>query len=133
MQYALDTNIIIHLLYGTNTVRNARDNAITQGATLIIPPFVNYEIMRGFLYQSAPKREAVYSKMKDNYAIGEMTTATWEKASSIYASVRRAGFTVGDADILIAAFCLINGCTLVTNNTKDFANIASVNLVDWTK
>ena len=60
MQYALDTNVIIHLLHGTAAVRAARDSAIRQGAKLTIPPFVNYEILRGFFYQSAPKREAVY-------------------------------------------------------------------------
>jgi tRNA(fMet)-specific endonuclease VapC len=114
-------------------VRIARDNAIKQGAKLVIPPFVNYEILRGFYYQSAPKREAVYKKMRDNYAIGEMTTTSWEKAAEIYASMRRAGYTIGDADILIAAYCLVSSCTLVTNNSKDFANVGSLILVDWTK
>ena len=131
MHYALDTNIIIHLLYGTTAVRDARDDALRQGARLIIPPFANYEILRGFLYQSAPKREAVYSKMRDNYAIGEMTTAAWEKAAMIYSATRRAGFTIGDADILIAAFCMVNGYTLVTANTKDFVNINGLKLVNW--
>ena len=56
-----------------------------------------------------------------------------EKAAAVYASLRLAGFTVGDADILIAAFCIVNGCTLVTNNTKDFINIPEVHLADWTK
>ena len=133
MQYALDTNVIIHLLHGTAAVRAARDSAIRQGAKLTIPPFVNYEILRGFFYQSAPKREAVYSKMRDSYAIGEMTTATWEKAAEIYAHTCSAGYTIGDADILIAAYCLVSGCTLVTNNSKDFANVGGLIMVDWTK
>lgn len=133
MQYAMDTNIIIHLLHGTAAVREARDNALKRGAKLIIPPFVNYEIMRGFLYQAAPKREAIYRLMKESYAIGEMTTSTWEKAAAVYATVRHAGFTVGDADILIAAFCLVNGFTLVTNNTRDFNNMVGLKLADWTK
>jgi len=133
MQYALDTNIIIHLLYGTEPVREARDNALKQGIKLIIPPFVNYEILRGFMYQSAPKREAIYDKMRSIYTIGDMTTATWERAASIYANTRRAGYTIGDADILIAAFCLVNDYTLVTNNTKDFENIDGLRLVDWMK
>lgn len=133
MLYALDTNIIIHILHGTEAVRTARDNAIKQDARLIIPPFVNYEILRGFLYQSAPKREAVYNQMRDTYAIGEMTTATWEKAAAIYAATRHAGYTIGDADILIAAYCIVNGCILVTNNSKDFVNVGNLRLVDWTK
>ena len=132
MQYAMDTNIIIHLLYGTNAVCKSRDNALKQGASLIIPPFVNYEITRGFLYQAASKREKIYRKIKYLYAIGEMSTIAWEKAAEIYANLRRSGFTVGDADILIAAFCIVNDCILVTNNTKDFENINNLKLVDWT-
>ena len=133
MQYALDANVIIHLLHGTESVRQARGRAIKQGVKLIIPPFVNYEILRGFLYQSAPKREAVYTKMRDNYAVGEMTTATWEKAAAIYATTRRTGYTIGDADILIAAYCIVNDCILVTGNTKDFENMDGLKIVDWTK
>ena len=133
MQYAMDTNVIIHLLHGTAMVREARDNALRQGAKLIIPPFVNYEITRGFLYQTAPKRESAYRLMKESYVIGEMSTETWEKAAAIYASLRHGGFTVSDADILIAAFCLVNNFTLVTNNTRDFFNIGGLKLMDWTK
>ena len=40
MLYAMDTNVIIHLLHGTATVREARDNALRQGAKLIIPQFI---------------------------------------------------------------------------------------------
>lgn len=131
MQYALDTNTIIHLLHGTEKVRKARDAALKQGVRLIIPPFVNYEILRGFLCHSAPKREAIYSKMRDNYAIGEMTTVIWEKAAQIYSELYAKRFTVKDADIIIAAFCMVNGCTLVTNNTADFKNMNGLQLVDW--
>ena len=62
-----------------------------------------------------------------------MTTATWEKAAEVYAYTRRAGYTIGDADILIAAYCLVSGCTLVTNNSKDFVNVGGLILVDWTE
>jgi len=36
-------------------------------------------------------------------------------------------------DILIGAFCIKNGYTLVTNNTDDFKNMNGIKLVDWTK
>jgi len=39
--------------------------------------------------------------------------------------------TVGDADILIAAFCIVNGYTLVTDNVKHFENIAGLRLMNW--
>jgi len=38
---------------------------------------------------------------------------------------------LADNDIYIAAFCLLNGYTLVTRNTKDFENIAELQQVNW--
>jgi len=40
---------------------------------------------------------------------------------------------VGDADLLIAAFCLVDEYILVTNNTRDFEKFTSLQLLDWTK
>jgi len=38
----------------------------------------------------------------------------------------------GDADLLIAASCLVHGYILVTNNKRDFENIEGLQLEDWT-
>jgi len=35
------------------------------------------------------------------------------------------------ADILIAAFCIINGYTLVTNNEKHFRDIEELDYTNW--
>jgi len=50
MTYALDTNTIVHLLSHTPNVLKQRDLAIDSGAKLIIPPYVNFELKRGFRY-----------------------------------------------------------------------------------
>jgi len=60
-----------------------------------------------------------------------MNLAAWEEAATIYAQTRKAGRPVDDNDILIAAFCIVNGYTLVTNNTKHFTDINSLLIVDW--
>ncbi|MCL1849031.1 MAG: hypothetical protein FWF83_05105 [Clostridiales bacterium] len=60
-----------------------------------------------------------------------MTAEVWETAASIYADLRRNHFAVGDADILIAAFCIENAYTLVTGNTRDFKNINGLQTEDW--
>ncbi|GMO43725.1 MAG: hypothetical protein Pg6C_05520 [Treponemataceae bacterium] len=39
---------------------------------------------------------------------------------------------IEDADIFTAAFCIYNGFTLVTNNTKHFQHISGLNYCDWT-
>ena len=47
MGFAFDTNAIIHLMRGTPSIRVKRENAVAQGERFYIPPFVNYEILRG--------------------------------------------------------------------------------------
>ena len=131
MTYALDTNTIIHLLKHTPSVLKQRNSVLKDGAGLIIPPYVNFELRRGFRYVKATAKEQSYQILCTRYPVGEMRADTWELAATIYADLRQASFTVGDADILIAAFCIIDGYTLVTNNTKDFKNISDLLMVDW--
>jgi len=132
MVYALDTNIIIHLLYGNQTVRTQRDKAWGSGGKVVIPPIVHFEILRGFLYTPAPGKEMSYRLICGECPIDPVTVSIWERAAFIYAQARKKGFTVHDADLLIAAYCLEGGYTLVTNNTADFVNIDGLQLVDWT-
>jgi len=129
--YAIDTNVIIHLLHGTVAVRDRRDEAVRQGNGLIIPPYVHFEMRRGFLYKPAPAKEKAYRSFCSIFSVGEMTDEIWEAAAVIYAELRKNSHTLSDADILIAAFCIVNGCTLVTNNTRHFENVAGLILEDW--
>ena len=49
MDYAFDTNTIIHLMRGTQSVKENREKAKMNGSRFIIPPFVNYEVKRGLM------------------------------------------------------------------------------------
>ena len=80
---------------------------------------------------NAAAKERIYQRLCDCCKIGEMRREIWVRAAGLYVDLRRSGFTVGDADILIAAFCLENGYVLVTSNTKDFINMSGLRLVDW--
>ncbi|MCL2096082.1 MAG: PIN domain-containing protein [Oscillospiraceae bacterium] len=131
MIYALDTNIIAHLLRNTPSVILQYDEKIAKGAPIIIPPYVDFEVRRGLIYAKATAKELIYQRLCDSCEIGEMRRNIWVRAANLYSDIRRKGFTVGDADILIAAFCIENDCTLVTNNVKDFKNIDGLPVVDW--
>ena len=131
MEYALDTNTIIHLMRGTPSVRENREKAQKSGARFIIPPFVNYEIRRGLIIKPIPAHEKAYAVICDNCSLEDMTADVWEHAARIYAELYAKHFTVKDADILIAAFCMVNGYTLITANTKDFENIDGLQFVNW--
>jgi len=44
---------------------------------------------------------------------------------------RRANRNTEDADIFIAAFCIHNNYTLVTDNTRHFQGIPELRLANW--
>ena len=133
MTYAVDTNIIIHLLRGTPFVVSQYDKMLVQGTPIIIPPYVDFEICRGLRYANATAKERIYRKLCDSCEIGEMRREVWVYASNLYSNLRHNKITVGDADLLIAAFCLVDEYILVTNNTRDFEKFTNLRIVDWTK
>ena len=133
MMYALDTNIISYFIQGDNQVRMRLYQVLHNGDMVIIPPIVYYEVLRGFRHKSAPKKEWAFSQMCAMYPVGEMKLTMWQCAAGLYGARRKAGKSVDDTDILIAAYCIVNGYTFVTNNTKHFEGIEDLPLVDWTQ
>ncbi|WP_460972817.1 PIN domain-containing protein [Spirosoma migulaei] len=46
-------------------------------------------------------------------------------------ALRRAGQTVDDFDLLIGATAIVHDLTLVTRNTRHFANMSGIQLENW--
>jgi len=131
MVFALDTNIIIKYLRNeSNVIQNFR-NAVVANHDIVIPQAVDYEICRGFRLVTATRKKANYNMILQDCKIADMDVLSWKRAEEIYENLYRKGFTVGELDILIAAYCLAYKCTIVTNNTKDFENIDGLTIVDW--
>ena len=135
MIYTIDTNVVIRYLRKDSKVLANFRAAVSGGHTLLVPKIVDYEVTRGFERFAAPKKQAIYLELIENdiLTVEEMNDDYWNRACKVYSELCQKGFTVGELDILIAAFCLENGGTLVTNNLKDFENIDGLNIIDWTK
>ena len=131
MTYALDTNTIIAILGNNKNVEKRGEMAIVAGDKFIIPPVADYEIQRGLFYKPSPRKEKIYFSLRQHYGVGVMLPEMWVKSAQIYVELRKKGFTVSDDDIFIAAFCLLNGYTLVTRNAKDFENINGLRQTNW--
>ena len=131
MILSLDTNIIIHLLVGDPTISMQYEKCLHEGNQIIISPYVDFEVRRGLRYKNATAKERIYERFIFSWLQGEMTRLMWLQAVNIYSNLRHKGFTVCDADILIAAFCMESQYTLVTNNTRDFINIDGLSLMGW--
>ena len=131
MTYALDTNAIIDVLNKEACIVKRFSDVAKDNTPMVIPAAVDYEISRGFYHTPNLRKEAVYNNMRLNCPVVEVNADIWDCAAKIWAELRKSGFSVGDFDILIAAFCLVNGYTLVTANTKDFENISGLQFVNW--
>jgi predicted nucleic acid-binding protein len=103
----------------------------SQGHECVIPPVAYYEIKRGLIAVNAAAKEREFDKLCNDFEVGEMTTLAWLEAARLYALSKQNGRVIEDADLFIAAFCIINDYTLVTNNTKHFDGIRGLRHVNW--
>ncbi|GHV05005.1 tRNA(fMet)-specific endonuclease VapC [Clostridia bacterium] len=131
MIYALDTNIISYLLRPDEEVVARYLEATDNGDTCVIPPVAYYEIKRGLLAANATTKMLAFNELCGSVDVGQMPPLAWDEAARIYTINRRRGLVVEDSDVFIAAFCLVNGYTLVTNNTKHFKRVEGLRFVDW--
>ncbi|MDR1688397.1 MAG: PIN domain-containing protein [Clostridiales bacterium] len=129
--YALDSNIISYIIRENGDVITRYHEETGLGNELIIPPVVYYEVQRWLLAKSLYSKKRAFDNFCQNVEVGNFDFAVWNKASEIYADLCKQGKLADDADIFIAAFCLVNGYTLVTNNVRHFENISGLNIVNW--
>jgi tRNA(fMet)-specific endonuclease VapC len=71
----------------------------------------------------------------NNVKVGSFDINVWVKAAEIFAYLQKRGKPIGDkdrdADIFIAAYCIVNDYILVTDNTSHFERIEGVEYVNW--
>jgi predicted nucleic acid-binding protein len=129
--FALDTNILSYILKKDEKVISRLHAEQDKGHECVIPPLAYYEIKRGLLSVSSTVRLRLFEDMCRDFPVGTMDTKAWDKAAQLYAINRQSGSPVEEADIFIAAFCLIGGYTLVTNNTKHFEMFDGLDCTNW--
>jgi len=136
MIYALDSNTISFLLrpsYNPNVVKEF-EKMIKQGDDYVIPPLSYYEVRWHLLRKNATAQTKLFEDLYANSLVRvNMSEAEFILASEIKARLVAQGTPIGarDGDIFIAAHCLINGYTLVTDNVSDFSRIGGLNIVNW--
>ena len=132
MKLLLDTNICIYI--------------IKQKPASVLQRFLEYQIgdigistitlaeLRYGVAKSAYREKN--SKALNEFIIPLEVVSYDESAAQAYgdirASLEKAGMPIGSMDMLIAAHAVSLGIPLVTNNTREFLRIPSLNLIDWT-
>jgi predicted nucleic acid-binding protein len=129
-RYALDSNIVSCILKKDAGVTSRLREEIDKGNSIIIPPTVYYEVTRGLSYINAAAKMKIFAALCSG-GIGILHKTIFDRAVTIYCDLRKKGVVIEDNDILIAAFCQTYDLTLVTNNTKHFADIHNLLIENW--
>jgi predicted nucleic acid-binding protein len=131
MIYALDTNILIDCINNETAVLARLEEALNDNLPMVIPTIVEYEVIRGFRHTPNKLKEAHYTTLRQFIPLVEMNDDIWARAAFLWATLRKTGKSIGDADIIIAAHCLVSNYILVTHNTSDFEGVIGLTITDW--
>lgn len=130
MSYLLDTNVCVDVLKGHPDVC-ARLQTISP-ADCAISAITAFELATGVRRCSQPERER--KKLAKLFAVVSVLpfdAEAAEEAARVRQELEKAGQKIGPYDLLIAGHALSTHATLVSNNTREFARIASHRLSDW--
>jgi tRNA(fMet)-specific endonuclease VapC len=127
---ALDSSAIIHYFKGAGRVVERLQS--TAPYELAIPAVVLYELDVGVARLDNPKRRReALNLLARAVRILAFDEAAAKAAATIRTELERQGRGIGPMDTLIAGTALANSATLVTHNTREFARVRGLRLVDW--
>ncbi len=129
--YLLDTNVCVHLLNGRHSqiIENFKKHSPSK---LVICSVVKAELFFGA--RNSKKVEAnlqlltQFFEPLNSVAFGDNAAAEY---GAIRADLTSQGKIIGSNDLLIAAIAKANNLVLVTNNSKEFARVTGLRMVDW--
>ncbi len=131
MNYLLDTDICIYLIRKKPPERIQKFNAYVVG-DIGISSISVAELQFGVQKSRQPDQNQL---ALEQFLIPLIVVDFDYEAALVYGRISAAleskGTPIGALDTLIAAHALTRGLMLITNNTKEFARIPNLKIVDW--
>jgi predicted nucleic acid-binding protein len=128
--YCLDTDILIEHFRGNEEIKG-RIESLTPDDKLGLVWLTVYEFFKGIFVSGKYEEEKFLQKLAESCFILEPTYEAARIGGEIYASLRKAGKLINDADILIASVVKANNAILVTNNEDHFSRIEGLKTENW--
>lgn len=129
-RYMLDTDIASYVIRGTDKALNRR--VVAHAGRLCMSAITYHELLYGARMRESRRLEGTIEAFAEIVPVVDFSSAAADKAGAVRAALDKAGKTIGVMDSLIAANALVEGCTLVTNNTAHFSRIDGLQIVNWT-
>lgn len=133
MKIVLDTTALIHILKKDENlikkIQEIKDRSILHTTSINI-----YEIMRGMKLLRKDKEIHLnaLNVLMTNLNIVQFDSDAAEKASSVYADLRKKGITIDPADYMIVGCCLSNDINaIITKNEKHFKEIEELQVINY--
>ena len=133
MEFLLDTNICIYIIKRkpSNVIKRFTQTEISQ---IGISSITLSELSYGISKSSRPEQNQVALAQ---FAAPLEIVPYGDDAAQYYGELRahleKQGTPIGSLDMLIAAHALSLGCTLVTNNEKEFIRVPNLKINNWIK
>jgi predicted nucleic acid-binding protein len=116
MRLLLDTSVLIDALRHRHGRRELLADLVRSGHTLTTTALNIAEVYAGMRPNEAQSTEALLGAL-DSY---DLTAMSARRAGALKQQWAKKGRTLALADMIVAALALEHGCTLMTDNRKDF-------------
>lgn len=129
MSFLVDTDICSAFLKGDGRVFN---RFVQHSGGLNISAVTLGELYTWVMRTPAvPKRQQALQDLLSDVQVLSVDVATALRFGEVRAKLVDVGLTVPTADLLIASTALLHDLTLVTHNTRHFANVPGLRIEDW--
>jgi tRNA(fMet)-specific endonuclease VapC len=128
--YLLDTDTLIYFLKGNEAV------VANFKACMATPKAISVVTYGELIYgcrrsERVTENLAKVHRLAEIYPVIDTTRCVMDSFGEIKAQLSAAGTTVDDFDLLIGCTAMALSYTVVTNNTKHYAKIPGLKVVNW--
>lgn len=130
MRYLLDTNIVSDLIRNPQgkIAQHVRRVGEAQVCTSIV---VAAELRYGAAKKGSPKLSAQLEAVLGALEILPLDRPADAAYGTVRARLEQAGTPIGGNDLLIAAQAVALGCTVVTDNDREYARVSDLRCENW--
>jgi|SRR5262245_19336909 len=130
--HLLDTNTCVDFLRRGNASKVAGRLAAAPAGSVVLCSIVLAELLYGAWRSANPAAtRGQVMAFCSRFASLPFDDPAAEEYGKIRDHLARLGQVIGPYDLMIAAFALANGLTVVTHNTAEFSRVPGLSVVDW--
>jgi tRNA(fMet)-specific endonuclease VapC len=130
--YLLDTNTVSYLLRGASKPLLEKIST-TRRDHVAVSVVTAMELEFGLARNPGARRtKAAVEAFLATVEVANLPDGIPRVYGALRAALERRGMPIGPLDTIIAAHAVALGCTLVTNNTREFRRVSGLRCEDWT-